>query len=225
MRWIYLILIIKYTKNGFNSDTMAYRNQNYMTNKLIKQEVDKYQKKILDEEINYTFNSYGDAEGTVSWGTGTVKTTGIKNRSLTEIEVVTNSTDQSFIGKKFFVISDAKTDNTTIYPLYTDLNKTKAGIYVTIGTTQNTEETIYSFTSYDDSNGTTEWGTGTVKLTGVVSNGYTQVEVVTNSTDQSFIGQKFYITSDADANNTTIYQLYTDAGTTGAGIYVKISSE
>ena len=30
---------------GSISDTMAYRNQNYMTNKLIKQEVDKYQKK------------------------------------------------------------------------------------------------------------------------------------------------------------------------------------
>ena len=117
---------------GSISDTMAYRNQNYMTNKLIKQEVDKYQKKASDEQISYTFNSYGDAAGTISWGTSTVKTTGIENRGLTEVEVITNSTDQSFIGQKFFITSSAKIDNTTIYPLYTDLNKTKTGIYVTV---------------------------------------------------------------------------------------------
>lgn len=207
---------------GSISDTMAYRNQNYMTNKLIKQEVDKYQKKASDEQISYTFNSYGDAAGTISWGTGTVKTTGIENRGLTEVEVITNSPEESFVGQKFFITSSAKTDNTTIYPLYTNIDKTKAGIYVTIG---ETEKTVYSFTSYADTEGETEWGSGTVKLTGVTSKGYTQVEVVTNSPEESFVGQKFYIASDVDADNTTIYQLYTDAGTTSANIYVKISSE
>lgn len=83
----------------------------------------------------------------------------------------------------------------------------------------------YNFISYSDAEGTTEWGNGTVETTGVTSNGYTQVQVKTNSSDQQFVGQKFYITSDAEADNTTLYPLYSDAGTTAVGIYVKISEE
>lgn len=82
---------------------------------------------------------------------------------------------------------------------------------------------IYSFISYDDAEGTTEWGSGTVETTGTVTDGFTEVEVKTNSTDASFVGQKFFITSDAEADNTTLYPLYSDAGETAVGIYVKIS--
>lgn len=84
------------------------------------------------------------------------------------------------------------------------------------------EETYY-FKSYGDSEGATEWGTGTVKTTGVTNNGYSQVEVITNSPEESFIGQKFYVLSNAETDGTTLYQLYSDAGTTATGIYVKIS--
>lgn len=209
---------------------MVYRNQNYMTNRLIKQETDKNQKTTTNDIKNYTFNSYGDAEGNTFWGTGEVKTTGVMNRGLTEVEVISNSTDESFIGQKFFVNSSANADNTTIYPLYTNLNKEKSGIYVKIGEAEEEVEEVftpvtYSFTSYGDKDGETEWGKGTVETTGVESNGYTQVQVKTNDTDQDFIGEKFYITSDAKTDNTTIYELYNDAGTTHAGIYVKISKE
>ncbi len=80
----------------------------------------------------------------------------------------------------------------------------------------------FFFKSYGDSQGETEWGKGTVKTTGVTNNGYSQVKVTTNSSDQSFVGQKFYIISTAKTDG-TIYQLYSDAGTTAAGIYVEIS--
>jgi len=80
----------------------------------------------------------------------------------------------------------------------------------------------YWFTSYADSEGATEWGNGTVKTTGVTNNGYSQVKVITN-TEESFVGQKFYIISSAKTDG-TIYQLYSDAGTTPAGIYVSIST-
>lgn len=80
----------------------------------------------------------------------------------------------------------------------------------------------YGFTSYADNQGETEWGTGTVETTGVVSGNYTQVEVKTNSTDQSFVGQKFYIISTAKTDG-TIYTVYSDAGRTSAGFYVSIS--
>lgn len=81
----------------------------------------------------------------------------------------------------------------------------------------------YYFKSYNDDQGTELWATGTVETTGVRNNGYTEVEVLTNGADTSFVGQKFYVASDAEANGTTLYQLYSDAGTTGTGIYVKIS--
>ena len=81
---------------------------------------------------------------------------------------------------------------------------------------------IFSFTSYADENKETEWGTGTVVETGVVSGDYSQVEVLTNTADESFVGQNFYIVSEAEANGTSVYELYTDAGTTSAGIYVTI---
>lgn len=81
----------------------------------------------------------------------------------------------------------------------------------------------YYFKSYADAEGETQWDEGTVETTGVTSNGYTEVEVKTNPDHSSFVGQKFYIASDADADGSTLYPLYTDAGETAADIYVKIS--
>ena len=102
--------------------------------------------------------------------------------------------------------------------------------YIRSGGTETSEEDIpevetvvYGFISYDDENKTTEWGTGTVETTGVVEKGYTEVEVLTNSTDESFVGQKFFIISDAQTDGTTVYELFTDAGTTTANIFVTIT--
>ena len=81
---------------------------------------------------------------------------------------------------------------------------------------------LFSFTSYSDENKEVEWGTGTVAETGVVTDGYTQVEVLTNTPEESFVGQEFYVVSNAIADGTTVYPLFTDAGTTEAGIYVSI---
>lgn len=81
----------------------------------------------------------------------------------------------------------------------------------------------YAFTSYADAEGTVEWGTGTVETTGVEEDGYTQVEVKTNTPHEEFVGLKFYITSDAKTDG-TIYELFEDAGTTSANIYVSIST-
>lgn len=46
--------------------------------------------------------------------------------------------------------------------------------------------------------------------------------MLTNSTDQSFVGAKFWVVNDAKSDGSIAYQLYSDAGTTGTGIYVKI---
>lgn len=82
----------------------------------------------------------------------------------------------------------------------------------------------YYFISYSDNTGATEWGRGTVKTTGVTRNGYTQVKVLTNSTEQSFVGSKYFVVDSAEPDGETLYQLYSDAGTGATGMYVKISS-
>lgn len=209
--------------NIYSSDNMAYKNQNYMTNPVLKAQADRLQKGYVNPNpITYSFISYADDKGVTKWGEGTVETTGIVSKGFTEVQVKTN-TEQEFVGQKFYITSDAATDG-TIYPLYLDAGKTAANIYVSISTQEETFTPItYSFISYADSEGETKWAEGTVETTGVTENGFTEVQVKTN-TEEEFIGQKFYITSDAKTDG-TIYPLYSDAGTTSVNIYVSISTQ
>ncbi len=85
------------------------------------------------------------------------------------------------------------------------------------------EVTTYYFASYGDDQGTELLAKGTVQETGVTSEGYIQIEVLTNEPDETWIGQKFYVADTAQADGTTLYPIYTDAGTTSTGMYVKIS--
>ena len=83
---------------------------------------------------------------------------------------------------------------------------------------------VYTFTSYADSELQEELATGTASPTGVSEDGYIEIEVLTNSVE-GFAGNKYFVAEDATADGTTAYQLYTDAGTTGTGMYVTISTE
>lgn len=86
------------------------------------------------------------------------------------------------------------------------------------------EYPIYDFTSYGDSGKEEELATGTAQPTGTVSGDYSQIKVLTNTTNpEEWVGLKFYILSAAEADGETAYQLYSDAGTTGTGMYVTIS--
>ena len=84
----------------------------------------------------------------------------------------------------------------------------------------------YYFISYGESACTTELGRGTLKTTGVTTNGYNQVKVLSNSSEENeqFVGSKYYVVDTAEPDGTTAYQLYTGAGTGATGMYVKISS-
>lgn len=88
---------------------------------------------------------------------------------------------------------------------------------------QEPSKVKYYFKSYSDANKTDVWGTGSVETTGNTQNGFVEVKVLTNTGDSSFIDALFFITKDAKTDG-TVYQLYNDAGTTGTGIYVEISS-
>ena len=94
---------------------------------------------------------------------------------FTQVEVLTNTEDR-FIGNTYYISSNAQVDGTK-YPLFTDQGKTPANIYVAItNISEEGEDTIYSFNSYDDELGTTLWGEGTVKLTGESGINYTEVD-------------------------------------------------
>lgn len=81
---------------------------------------------------------------------------------------------------------------------------------------------VYDFVSYDTVTKDNEGTNGTAILTGNVSNGYSEIEIVTNS-EEEMVGNKYYITSDAETDGVNAYELYTDDGTTSAEIFVTIS--
>ena len=83
---------------------------------------------------------------------------------FTKATVLTNSTDESFIGQSFYIKSDAQPDSSTLYPLFTDSEgQTPAGIYVKLSPSTDAS---YAFISYSDETGTTQWGEGTVEVVG-----------------------------------------------------------
>ena len=104
---------------------------------------------------------------------------------FTEVKVVSNSTDPNFIGRTFFINSNAQV-NGKKYELFTDINgSTSANIFVVITGTEtrtdeeiNEEKTYYQFSSYSSKEEDAEfWGQGEVELTGVVGNiNYVEVD-------------------------------------------------
>lgn len=84
---------------------------------------------------------------------------------------------------------------------------------------------VYSFESFDPT-GDIKYGEGTVQTTGNISDGKTEVEVLTNvSTDPNaidFVGLKFWINSNALVNSNTLYVLYDSEGN-NTGIKVKVT--
>lgn len=202
---------------------MAYKNQNYMTNAALKEQADKAQKNYVDpnqqaepETIvlnKYSFISYDDDQKTTEWGEGTVQETGITEDGYTQVKVLTNSTDQSYVNQLVYITSNAKTDGTA-YPLYSDAGKTALNIYVTI--TKIEEETVvleqYSLILYEkkEENSTTKWAECTAEKTGVIKNGYSELKILTSDLSEALINTYMYI--DKDAIEGTPYQLYDNEG-------------
>lgn len=86
--------------------------------------------------------------------------------------------------------------------------------------------TKYHFDSFGDSACTQFLASGTVETTGQKEGDYIEVKVLTNSSlNPEFIGKKYWVDGDAETGGEEAYQLYTDAGTTGTGMYVKLYTE
>ena len=117
---------------------------------------------------------------------------------------------------------DGKIQKVRLFSVLQDFEDRIAALETESSSTDG-DKTTYNFVSYGDAQGSVEWGSGTAETTGVTKGNYTEIQVKTNSPDESFVGAKFFIISSAKANGTSIYKLYTDAGSTGAGIWVSIS--
>ncbi len=78
---------------------------------------------------------------------------------------------------------------------------------------------VYSFTSYGDANGQTEYATGTVEVTGITGDKAT-ITVLTNSVD-GFEGNVYTIDATDPTNESTLRQLYD--GDVAQDIWVKVA--
>lgn len=86
------------------------------------------------------------------------------------------------------------------------------------------ENKTYNFISYSE-DGETEYAQGTAETTGNTKTfneaEYVEIEVKTNS-EESWVGQKYYIIADANADGETKYDLY-DAEGNAIGVKVTVT--
>ena len=144
-----------YKETTFNNDTLVFPDESHMTTE------QKQQVGLLEGGTNgYMLDATGNKAGDFS-----------------EVEVKTNSTDQSFVGQRFFVAKNAQAGPEIKNPLYKKNNQgklEKAGIVVSFY--NGAGEGVYEFTSYDPENLGTVWGEGTVQLTGETLEDYVEVD-------------------------------------------------
>lgn len=120
---------------------------------------------VSNNKDYYKFVSY-DSTGKTKYGTGIVVLTGEVKGDKSEVEVLSNSpepSDNPFIGKKFYVETNAKPDGETLYSLYGSDGTTDANIKVSISVHHKTDGTqIHTYENYNEINKPiTEGGLGT----------------------------------------------------------------
>lgn len=86
-----------------------------------------------------------------------------------------------------------------------------------------TEGDVYSFRSYSDAQGTTQYATGEVSVE-EVGDEYAKIIVDSNEpdTDPTMVGREFYISVNAVADDETLNELYTDDQGTSANVWVAV---
>lgn len=89
---------------------------------------------VTNNKATYNFISYASETVEEELGHGVAQVTGETNGDYSEIEVLTNVDNKEFIGQKYYVLTNASTDNKTRYPLKVKNNDalTDTGMYVTI---------------------------------------------------------------------------------------------
>lgn len=116
-------------------------------------------------------------------------------------------------------LNNIKADKANTYTKSEIYNKTE--IDDTVGDIKIPDTyAIYNYQSFN-ADGSVAYGNGKAQLTGIISGDYTQVIIIEDVTPE-FVGQKFYILTNAVADGTTLNQLY-DADKQSVGLAVKIT--
>ena len=97
--------------------------------------------KVPDTYAIYTYQSF-NADGSVAYGSGKAQLTGIVSGDYTQVVIIEDTTPE-FIEQKFYILTNAIADGTTLNQLY-DANKQALNLAVKI--------TLYSDTTYKSCN-------------------------------------------------------------------------
>lgn len=117
-----------------------------------------------------------------------------------------------------FVLDDTFQYVYAAYAYYDDEDDTTVKATVTVDDPEAEkpkpikDSKIYSFVSYADANKNTQYGTGIARTTGLVKGDYAQIQVVRNEPEESFVGNKYYVLANSDADGTTAIQLFKKPG-------------
>ena len=172
-----------------------------------------------NQATRYNFASYNAETAGTLWGTGQIQFTGVKAKEYTQVKVLSNSTDASFVGKTYWVNSDATaTGRKQLFLDNQGTIPTDPAIYVEIEAVKK-----YKFTSYSDANKTTQWATGTAETAAMpnITIDGKQLIVVLSNTEPGYVGKKYYVASNAATNGQTAVELF-DESNASANIWVTI---
>lgn len=157
-----------------------------------------------NQSTRYNFAAYAESGATTLWGYGQAQFTGVKNtngnKTFTQIKVLSNSTDQTFINKIFWV--DSNTQDGAVAELFTDnQGENSAGIFVKIEKVKK-----YNFVSWGDASGNARWASGTAETAGMKGIPYPDhqaIKVLSNSEPGDYVGKIYYVDKDADGQSPT----------------------
>lgn len=161
----------------------------------------------------YSFVPYmtGDPENTFAAGLVKVMAVDLVNNKTT-VEVIKNPANPTLVGNQYYVEATDLTGGND-FELY-ELDGTPLGVSVK----NVAKESDYSFDSYNSANNA-PYGSGTVKQISQ-ENGYTVVEVITNTNYPEQIGQQYAVHA-TSLDDATEFELLTVDGHAATGVTVK----
>lgn len=178
---------------------MSYKNQNYMTNKLIKSEVDKNQKKPIDPiKIDLSLTVLDKDEQPIELASVTIDGTLVDHKTNDQGKVtITNLENKQSI----VVISKKGYKDESIV---LELNKKTQEYTITL------EDDVLYYKAYDRMNTSHLVFNGTFKVTDVTHDNYTQIQILTNNSQLEEILTAVYVETIGitSPDGVTLYDVY-----------------
>ena len=178
---------------------MSYKNQNYMTNKLIKSEVDKNQKKPINPiKIDLSLTVLDKDEQPIKLASVTIDGTLVDHKTNDQGKItITNLENKQSI---VVISKEGYKDESIVL----ELNKKDQEYTIIL------EDDILYYKAYDRMNTSHLVFNGTFKVTDVTHDNYTQIQILTNNSELEGILAAVYVetTGITAADGVTLYDVY-----------------